>query len=173
MLIAYAIGMRRALIDRARRYLRNRWDAEDAVQNMFLELVRQSADSRVVENPGAYLLRSVDLVATHRCSRRDPFGHANAVSLDDAEAEGLIPCTMLDDQGLEVARVLRIAQQALTPRQQEVLSLAAQGFECPEIGGKLGISPLTVETTITRGRRKLRAAAERSELNVSAGADPK
>jgi DNA-binding NarL/FixJ family response regulator len=43
----------------------------------------------------------------------------------------------------------------LTPREQDVLRLTAQGYSAPEVGEKLGISPKTVDTYKQRIQEKL------------------
>jgi DNA-binding NarL/FixJ family response regulator len=52
--------------------------------------------------------------------------------------------------------------ETLTDREQTVLQLVGQGYSAPEIGGRLSISPKTVDTYKQRINEKL-AIAHRSE----------
>jgi len=63
-----------------------------------------------------------------------------------------------------VAALGRLAQRAregseveaaLTPREHEILTLVSQGLMTRQIGGRLGISPRTVETHVSKLYRKL------------------
>ena len=63
-----------------------------------------------------------------------------------------------------VAALGRLAQQAregseveaaLTPREHEILTLVSRGLTTRQIGGRLGISPRTVETHVSKLYRKL------------------
>ncbi len=69
-----------------------------------------------------------------------------------------------------VDRYVRRAEQPaaselkrLSRREREVLTLTAEGFTAVEIGGRLGVSPKTVDTYRSRVMRKLEIA-HRSEL---------
>jgi DNA-binding NarL/FixJ family response regulator len=58
--------------------------------------------------------------------------------------------TQKDPHAAERARF-----ESLTPREQDVLTLVAQGYTAPEIGSKLYISPKTVDTYKQRINEKL------------------
>ncbi len=78
----------------------------------------------------------------------------------------------------ESRRLQRAAESTklagLTPREREVLDLAAQGLHAKEIGSKLGISPRTVEVHKTRIMEKLgvRNLAELVRFAVSSENPP-
>jgi DNA-binding CsgD family transcriptional regulator len=62
---------------------------------------------------------------------------------------------------LELGRFARQAREGsavratLTPREQEILGLLADGMTMQQIGRRLGISPRTVETHVSKLYRKL------------------
>ncbi|NUU26416.1 MAG: response regulator transcription factor [Streptomycetaceae bacterium] len=77
-----------------------------------------------------------------------------------------------------VARVVRLPETVATPpgpaalgelsaREREVLALVGRGLNNTEIGGLLGLSPLTVKTHVSRIMGKL-AARDRPQLVVAA-----
>lgn len=55
----------------------------------------------------------------------------------------------------EFTQVFELCLRALGPRQQETLSLRAQGLSHKEIGAKIGISEGTVASHVYYGRRRL------------------
>ena len=112
------------------------------------ELVRQTADTR---RPPAF---ARDLVAALR-----PLGEAGEPAGD---GDGDTP---LDAQGV------REALACLTPREREVLRMAAEGLSSSETGRQLGISARTAECHRAHGMRKLglHRRAELVRFAVSAG----
>jgi DNA-binding NarL/FixJ family response regulator len=59
------------------------------------------------------------------------------------------------------------ALAALTPREQEILTLAASGLSNDEIAGRLVISPATAKTHVNRTMMKLNAR-DRAQLVIIA-----
>ncbi|MCT7355516.1 response regulator transcription factor [Streptomyces sp. 15-116A] len=108
-----------------------------------------------------YVLKSVadrDLVAACRAAMRDePFLYPGAVT-------ALIR-TYLD----RVRHGEEAPEQVLTPREEEVLKLVAEGHSSKEIAELLFISVKTVEATLTRVYRKLGIRSRVDIVRLAAG----
>jgi RNA polymerase sigma-70 factor (ECF subfamily) len=133
--------------------LGSRQDAEDAVQEVFVGLVRTRRGLRKVKNLRAYLFaalrRAAARLATTRRSERL------------LRSQGLAGVCVAQPQGLEIEPALRLEQalQALPPEQRQVVALKVEGgLTFAEIASVLGISPNTAASRYRYALEKLRTA---------------
>jgi len=115
-----------------------------AAEPFVLEALGQGAAGYVVKDAGgAELVRAIREVRAGRRYVSPP----------------LSPRVLESDQGGEPPR--------LTPREQVVLRLAAEGLTNADIGRRLGVSPRTVETHRANLMRKLRLSGRRELLHFA------
>jgi RNA polymerase sigma-70 factor (ECF subfamily) len=127
-------------------------DAEDVVQNLFLQLLRRGFPPDFRKNPTAYLYRAAVNVSLNAVKSRQR--HVSAVDparlelVADAHASG--PDTDLQE------RLVRAMSQ-LNPRAVEMLILRYQHNSSEaEIGALLGTSRGVVAVTLFRARARLK-----------------
>ncbi len=80
---------------------------------------------------------------------------------DAADAKNPIDCYIEEENEVRLSKALR---SVLGDREREVLELYLAGSSYNEIGAKLGISPNTVDNTLTRIKKKLRDKKEIFDL---------
>lgn len=100
-------------------------------------------------------------IYANQCSDTPPLGCAFTIYLRESEEHAALPdivhshvakeSVLLGDRGMDVAPGDR-----LTPREQQILQLIAQGFSDKQIAGTLQRSVRTVENHAARIRQKLR-----------------
>lgn len=129
-------------------------DAEDAVQEVFVGVVRARRQLRNVENLRAYLFTALRRAALRlAASRRER-------SLSPEELLGL-PAPQTKGPDSEQALRLERALQKLPAEQREVVVLKIDGeLTFAEIAAVLGISPNTAASRYRYALEKLRAALE-------------
>lgn len=140
-LLAYAMSM-----------LRNREDAEDAVQTTFLNVYNSLRDGRVPRQEASWLFRITRNVCLNRIRthQRKPAGTLEG--LDVAATHGLEEQV---DQHVHVA-VLRSALERLPEQQRKAIVLRElQGASYAEIAAALDTTQGAVESLIFRARRQL------------------
>lgn len=142
----------------ARRMLRDRALAEDAVQNALLKLLRSLRDLRDPASFPAWFNRLVtnEVYFTLRAGRRESPGdiYDGDIPLDHAPREDPAETAAFR---AEFYRALR----ALPPEYQDVVVLGdVQGYKIEEISGILAIPAGTVKSRLHRGREKLRRALQ-------------
>jgi RNA polymerase sigma-70 factor (ECF subfamily) len=129
--------------------LRSRADAEDAVQDVFLGLVRSRSALGRIENLRAYLFGALRHAAARRAARKEATRPLSEEPGEDAgEPRPLDP---------ELSDWLDRALAELPPEQREVLTLKIDGeltFE--EVGAVLGVSPSTAASRYRYAVEKLR-----------------
>jgi RNA polymerase sigma-70 factor (ECF subfamily) len=149
----------------ARRYLRNPTDAEDAVQDIFIDIWGSCARyDRNIASEVAF----ISTIARRRLI--DRIRHAGRRpgmdSLDDEEspvAEPGVPATAEDDT--EVGIVERVLAE-MEPEHQKVLAMSLyEGYSHSEIAERLDLPLGTVKTRVRRGLIHIR-----EQLNIK-GAD--
>ena len=89
-----------------------------------------------------------------------------ALELADGAGASLLVAEARDELrtlGLRPRRAARSGASALTPSEQRVAELAAQGLSTPQLANRLYVSTKTVESHLTRIYRKL-DISRRSEL---------
>ena len=130
--------------------LGSREEAEDAVQDVFVGLVRARERLRHIENLKAYLFASLRYAAIHRMRR------AKALQFDTAEVA--MPAA---DAGpdAEISRRLDRALRRLPPEQREVIALHIDGgLTFAEIAECLGVGLNTAASRYRYAMEKLREA---------------
>ena len=139
----------------ARRMLRNSDDAEDAVQEIFIDLWKNAGrfdESKASEITFVAMIARRRLIDKIRHSTR----RISAESLDDILHE---PFTRSDKQmqtGLEAGQAAE-AMRSLRPEQQQVLKLSIiQGMSHQEISDATGMPLGTVKTHARRGILEVR-----------------
>ena len=137
--------------------LRNHHDAEDAVQECFLRVLKYGKDLQQVRNPKTWLARIIWTVALDRRPSR------NTVSVDD-EAYALLEHlpdrgTSLDEllAGKELQQVLEKLIVGLPEDLRHTLQLSTvQELNSTEIAEMLNIPENSVRTRLMRARKLLR-----------------
>ncbi len=140
--------------------LRNREDAEDATQEVYLRVLRLRRDLDGVRDPRPWLARIAFRVAVDRRPRR------GAVSLDDEAAGPAFaslrdPSTGADDRAAsaQARLLLRRAIDALPAELRHTVQLSTlEELNSAEVGHVLGIPEGTVRTRLLRARALLRSA---------------
>jgi RNA polymerase sigma factor (sigma-70 family) len=143
--------------------LRSRQDAEDAVQEVFLGLVRARSALGRVENISAYLFSALRHAAARLAARRK----TQALPPDDPPAREPSAARGIDP---ETSRLLDDGLAALPVEQREVLSLKIDGgLTFAEIAAVLGIGLKTAASRYRYALEKLKALldAERQERRCS------
>jgi RNA polymerase sigma-70 factor (ECF subfamily) len=151
----------------ARRYLRNVTDAEDAVQDVFIEIWRSAARY----DPGiASESAFISTIARRRfIDRIRRTGRTPAMdSLDDEEGAPIDPgvaATVEDDT--EVAIVARVLAD-MDPEHQKILGMSLyEGYSHSEIAEQLDIPLGTVKTRVRRGLIHIREQLQISSTDVA------
>jgi len=138
--------------------LGNRADAEDAVQDVFVSMVRSRASLAQVEDLGAYLFASLRHAAARRWQRRSAQRSRGDAAL--AEAAAAPPAG-----GVAADRADRLDRALATlPREQrEVVALKIDGgLTFAQIGAVLGVSPNTAASRYRYALGRLRTSLEES-----------
>ena len=136
----------------ARRMLRSAPDADDAVQECFVDLVRGRRHLRGVHDLNGYVFR-VLYRATGRIKKRRPPHGLRA----DALSRVADPDAMLVVDAIDNSDELELAIQTLPPQQRDVLVLRTDaGMTFQEIGKLLGVSINTAASRYRYAIEKLR-----------------
>jgi RNA polymerase sigma-70 factor (ECF subfamily) len=134
----------------ARRYLRNQADAEDAVQDIFIEIWKTAGR---FDPALASEVTFISMITRRRLIDRIR-KNARRPALDSIDeqvgADQPAVASTLDGEA-EVAIVWQVLQE-LEPRQQKILSLSLyEGYSHSEIAGMLDMPLGTVKTRVRRG----------------------
>jgi RNA polymerase sigma-70 factor (ECF subfamily) len=134
--------------------LGSRPDAEDAVQEVFVGLMRSRRSLLQVENLRAYVFAALRSVAGRIAAARKKERRA-------AQDLGEVPAPQGRALDLEQEVRLERALRALPPEQRELIALKVDaGLTFAEIASCLGISPNTAASRYRYALEKLRAALE-------------
>jgi RNA polymerase sigma factor (sigma-70 family) len=154
----------RALFQVALGMLGSRQDAEDAVQDMFVSLVRARQRLADVDNLRAYLFASLRHAALKLSAARQ-WATRSLLARGEAKRD----CTDLnsipapESGSIEIDRSVRLEQalDRLPPEQRELVALKVDGgLTFLEIASLLGISANTAAGRYRYALEKLRAALE-------------
>jgi RNA polymerase sigma-70 factor (ECF subfamily) len=150
----------------ARKLLRNNNDAEDAVQEIFIDIWKNAArfdESKASETTFVAMLARRRLIDKIRYMAR----RISADSIDDILLE---PFTRVDRelQMAAEAQQAAAAMRNLRPEQQQVLRLSIiQGMSHQEISEATGLPLGTVKTHVRRGLMQVREYLGLGGMNVS------
>lgn len=144
-------------------FFKNSVDAEEVIQDVFLNLWRKRADLHRIENFNSYLF-----TITYNTIRN----HFRKLSRERKHIEDYLKNLALDDDStnaeIEYANLLELADKAISklpPRQKSVYCLNMQeGLNIEEISVKLGISNRTVENHLHRAKLYLKKALSDKRL---------
>jgi RNA polymerase sigma-70 factor (ECF subfamily) len=138
----------------ARAMLADHAEAEDAVQDVFVSLVRARQSLAGIENVPAYLFRALRRAAARRVQRRIK----QRQTLVEAAAQVVQSSTA---EPPRCAERLERALAALPPAQRQVIALKFDGgLTFAQIGQVLDVSMNTAASRYRYALRKLRAALE-------------
>ena len=145
------------------RYLRSREDAEEVVQEVFLNLWRKRDELKDQHNFNAYLF-----TITHNIIRNK----FRKLSREKKYTEDYLRSLSLDDDStnteIEYANLLDLAERTindLPDRQKTVYHLSIRdGLSSREISDRLGISKRTVESHLQKARAFLKKALSDNRL---------
>ncbi|MGH9267999.1 MAG: RNA polymerase sigma factor, partial [Acidimicrobiales bacterium] len=151
-----------------RRYLTNRSDVEDAVQETMLRVLRALPGFNGEYALGAWIRRiatNVSLDAVRRHGRRPPDEPLDVVI--DRDRAGTDPASLLDDALL--AGEIREVLERMPPTQQAALVLrGVEHRSHAEIGAYVGISPPQAKALVHRARLRFRQAWMASRSGAAA-----
>jgi len=149
-----------ALVLYARQWLRSVSDAEDAVQDAFVRLLK--SPRRFDDKPVPILYQAVKWAALDRLRRMDRLGKREEASVDAGAYEVCFE-NALEDQ--ERRAQLESALRGLPEEQREVLTLHIWGgLSFREIGTTLGISPNTAASRYRYALKNLSSSLDKQEL---------
>jgi RNA polymerase sigma-70 factor (ECF subfamily) len=152
----------------ARRFTAHQADAEDAVQEIFIDLWSSAGrydSSKASETTFVAMLARRRLIDRLRRSRREPGMEELSVAADVQET-GLQPDHALKDDAARAARLIR----TLKPEQQQVIRLAVyEGHTHQSIAEALDIPLGTVKTHLRRGLLKVREAMRAADARTDGG----
>jgi RNA polymerase sigma-70 factor (ECF subfamily) len=142
--------------------LRNRAEAEDAVQDAFLRVWQHRSTLSAVRNERVWLVRIVWNLAVDRKRRRRP------AQLEEAFTASLISASVPADIALEdgqrLAATLRELEH-LPKGERHVLLLAAlEELSTLEIAAVLGRSESAIRALLSRARARLRERLRKGEM---------
>lgn len=135
-------------------------EAEDIVQEAFMELYRQLRTGRQINNPQGWVVRVVQRMIFKRRQQwiqehwQEPLEDARAQT-QTSRQEAL--------QGWECEQTHKLLG-VLTPREEEVLLLRLDSLKYKEIAETLEISSNSVSTLLARALKKLKEAVQRKPL---------
>jgi RNA polymerase sigma-70 factor (ECF subfamily) len=132
--------------------LRNRQDAEDVLQNLFLKLLERELPLDLTKNPQAYLYRAAVNSALNIVRSRK-----HIVATDDFSAlDRPVPDTPADDDDGRRQKLIEAIAQ-LRPKAAEILILRyAHNYSDAEIAQMLGKSRGHIAVTLFRARARLK-----------------
>jgi RNA polymerase sigma-70 factor, ECF subfamily len=135
--------------------IRSPADAEDAVQEVFLGLVRGHTELARICNPRAYLFAALRRAALRLAERRHAEMASPAAAFEEIAAPG--PRTIDTERAEQLERALR----SLPAEQRELIALKIDGaLSFAEIAEVLNISPNTAASRYRYAIEKLRIALE-------------
>lgn len=130
----------------------NAGDAEDALQTVFLRLLRRGRNADALDNAESYLRRAainaaLDVIRSRQADQ--------TVSLSEEATDGMPSAPAQPDVALRQALARALAQ--LKPRPAEIFALRfIEGLSNREIAQTLGISQVLVAVIVHRTRQQLR-----------------
>lgn len=154
------VNCRGAMFRAAKRILRSDQDAEDAVHNAFLKILRHF--SRYQATPPEELTPLASVIARNEAVsllRR----RRNEAPLEDWDESPEQSAESLADYHALVELFARLPQTY-----RSALEMKAAGYTDGEIASRLGLSKTAVSTRLSRGRQLLREIVEREGFQMEA-----
>ena len=152
----------------ARRFTASRIDAEDAVQEIFIDLWSSAArydSNKASETTFVAMLARRRLIDRLRKFKRQPDMEELSAAADFQQPD-LHPGIALQDDAARAARLIL----TLKPEQQQVIKLAVyEGHTHQSIADALDIPLGTVKTHLRRGLLKVRDAMRKSDAKSDGG----
>jgi RNA polymerase sigma-70 factor, ECF subfamily len=140
------------LVASIRRRLGDGDDAEDVAQEAFVRLLDEEAPF----NARAWLFTVARRLASDR--QRAARRHERLALLHSADPDSLDPAVERAESVAAVREVLA----ALTERERQLLLLHHDGYSYREIAARIGVSPASVGSLLTRAHRRFLAAYDAS-----------
>jgi RNA polymerase sigma-70 factor (ECF subfamily) len=131
----------------------NAGDAEDALQTVFLRMLRRGRSADPLDNPESYLRRAavnaaLDVIRSRQADQTVPLPE---------ESSGLTPTVPAQADASGLRQALSRAMGQLKPAQAEIFALRfLEGLSNREIAKALGISQVRVAVIVHRTRLQLR-----------------
>jgi RNA polymerase sigma-70 factor (ECF subfamily) len=152
----------------ARRFTANRADAEDAVQEIFIELWSNASrydSSKASETTFVAMLARRRLIDRLRHMKRQPGTEELTAAVEMQHPDGA-PDIALQDDAARAAELIR----TLKPEQQQVIRLAVyEGHTHQSIAAALDLPLGTVKTHLRRGLLKVREAMQKADRRPAGG----
>lgn len=137
-------------------------EAEEIVQDAFLQFYNARRAGQTIDNPKGWLFRVAHNLAVNRRKRDRFFDPLDASDFD--EMRRLLPDTAPGPEQslLQREKFARLfaAMKRLSLQEKQCLHLRAEGFRYREIGEILGVSSGAVNEYLRRAMRKLREQIE-------------
>ncbi|MBL8178161.1 MAG: RNA polymerase sigma factor [Bryobacterales bacterium] len=130
-------------------------EAEEIVQEAFLQLFDELVSGRSIDNPRAWTF----CVVRRGAGRRIEHHLSREVSIEDAGLLDSAPAPPPPSGDVDLDRMLSV----LTRRESEVVLLRLESMKYREIGAALGISINSVNVLLARALRKLQAFAGKDQ----------
>jgi RNA polymerase sigma-70 factor, ECF subfamily len=131
----------------------NAGDAEDALQTVFLRMLRRGGNADPLENEESYLRRSAINAALDVIRSRQA---EQTVPLPEEDSEQ-VPAALVQSDVSGLRQALGRAMAQLKPRPAEIFALRfIEGLSNQEIAQTLGISQVLVAVIVHRTRQQLR-----------------
>jgi RNA polymerase sigma factor (sigma-70 family) len=139
--------------------LRNRQDAEDVLQSLFLKLLEREVPLDLARNPQAYLYRAAVNASLNVVRSRK-----NEVAMDNFESlDRSMPEVLLEDSDSRWQQLMQ-AIALLRPKAAEILILRyAHSYSDTQIARMLGKSRGYVAVTLFRARTRLKRLVRLAE----------
>jgi len=136
--------------------------AEDLVQDVFMQLYQALRSGKCIEYPKAWTLCVLRRAVNHKLRERYHYEQ-----LDEQEIAPVLP-----EDGFDASTIQGLLS-LLTRREEEVLLLRLEAMKYREIADHLGISMNTVNTLLARALRKLHEATTQHAIKGSANVHEK
>lgn len=165
---------RRLIFVVAFRILRDQGEAEDIVQNVFVDLYRTSL--RFDPTRGTAKIWILQFAYSRSFRRRRQLASRHFYStVEISEVEGLLTTAASAGQAVENSRVLNSAVESLGEHQKRVITLASEGHSLRDIAEATGEKLANVRHHYYRGlaklRRQLGIAGQSSSRQAKEAAD--
>ena len=145
----------------------NAEDAEDALQTIFLRLLRRDCPPDIARSPKAYLHRAAVNIALDIIKAK-----SRNISSDGLDFEDSRPAPDRERSSSEIQAWLRTALADLSPKTAEMFVLRhIEGYDNGEIAKMLGTSRGTVAVMLFRARLRLQKSLKH-KMGLRQGARP-